>query len=56
MELRTINRWLRRIGLVVVILANYDGKHLTTPTRLWITRHSRRNCVAPGLPEWHLKR
>ena len=36
MKLSTINRWLRRIGLVLVIRVEYDGRRLTTPTRLWI--------------------
>ena len=56
MELRTLNRWLRFVGLVLVTKVDYDGKHLTTPTRLWLARYSRRDCVAPGVPEWHLKR
>jgi len=38
-ELGTINRWLRRVGLVLVIQV-WDHKGPQAPTKLWIERYS----------------
>jgi len=38
-ELGTINRWLRRVGLVLVIQV-WDHKGPQVPTKLWIERYS----------------
>jgi len=57
-ELRLINRWLGRIGLVLVISALYNGENLLQPTRVWLTttRAYERHKALSGIPEWRLKR
>lgn len=39
MKLKTINRWLRRVGLVLVLRV-WDHKGPRTPAELWIQRFS----------------
>ena len=57
-ELRLINRWLGRVGIVLVISALYNGENLLRPTKLWLTtiRAYERHNASSGVPEWRLKR